>query len=527
MSGLSTLIETPRVSTRKTIDVPLNRVEGDLEIRVELDGDRVTDAWSSGTMFRGFENILVGRGALDGLVITPRICGICGTAHLTAAAKALDAISGAEPPPNAIRVRNLALMTEHIQSDMRHGFLMFTADFVNRAYKMSPLYEEAVRRFAPFKGETVIETIKWTKRVLEIVAILGGQWPHSSYMVPGGVVTTPGADGIQQCRYLLSSYRTWYERRVLGCSIERWLQVRSAAELDRWLEESPNHRNSDLGFYIRFARQIGLETMGRGHGNFICYGYLDLPPHSAVRGRTNSESHLVPAGFARGTEVTPFDQALVSEHVAHSWFEDYERGKHPFDGETRPYASGREGKKYSWAKAPRYDGLPAETGPLAEMIIAGNPLFTDLVGADGPNVFVRELARLVRPAELMPAMDQWLAEIPDDGKLYVRAPKINTGQGFGLTEASRGALGHWVKIEDRKIQHYQVITPTAWHASPRDSDGVRGVWEEALVGTLVRDATNPVELGHVVRSFDACLVCTVHALRRGRSLGRQTLRGTP
>ncbi|MFH1418397.1 MAG: nickel-dependent hydrogenase large subunit [Planctomycetota bacterium] len=523
MSVLSTAIEEPKVSVKKTIDVPLNRVEGDLEIRVELDGGHVSDAWSSGTMFRGFENILVGRGALDGLVITPRICGICGTAHLTAASKALDVISGAKPPPDAIRIRNLALMTEHIQSDARHGFLMFTADFANPAYKDSSLYEEAVRRFAPFKGETVIETIKHTKNVIEIVAILGGQWPHSSYMVPGGVVAGPGMAGVSQCGHLLANYRAWYERRVLGCSIERWLEVRSATDLDVWLEESASHRDSDLGFYIRFAREIGLETIGRGHGNFISYGYLDIPPGSAVRGRSDCPSYLIPAGFACGVEVNPFDQGKVAEHVAHSWFEDYEGGRHPFEGETRPYASGREGRKYSWAKAPRYDGLPAETGPLAEMIISGNPLFTDLVGADGPSVFVRELARLVRPAELMPAMARWLAELSSDGEFYIPAPEIVDGEGFGLTEAARGALGHWVKIVDSKIQHYQVITPTAWNASPRDSDGVRGSWEEALVGTPVKNPANPVELGHVVRSFDACLVCTVHALRGGQSLSRRTL----
>jgi len=174
------------MSEKIKMNVPLNRVEGDLEIRVEIDGGIVSDAWSSGTMFRGFENILVGRGLLDGLVITPRVCGICGTAHLTAAALALDMISGAKVPPGAVKVRNLALMTETLQSDIRHGLLMFAADFANPAYRECSLFREAVRRYEPFKGETVIEVIKETKKVIEIIAILGGQWPHSSYMVPDG-----------------------------------------------------------------------------------------------------------------------------------------------------------------------------------------------------------------------------------------------------------------------------------------------------------------------------------------------------
>jgi hydrogenase large subunit len=314
---------------------------------------------------------------------------------------------------------------------------------------------------------------------------------------------------------LLARYRDWYERRILGCTVERWLEVQTASDLWAWLEESDSHRQSDLGFYLRFARQIGLDRIGRGHGNFISYGSFDLPEDSEVRGRRDGGC-LVPAGFARGVEVAPFEQENVAEHVAHSWFVDYEGGKHPFDGETRPYATGREGKKYSWAKAPRYHGQPAETGPLAEMVVAGNPLFTDLVGRDGPNVFSRQLARLVRQTELIPAMEKWLAETTGDGDFYAAPGEIVEGEGCGLTQAARGALGHWVKIADGKIEHYQIITPTAWNASPRDSDGVRGPWEEALVGAEIKDPSNPVEVGHVVRSFDACLVCTVHAVNRGR-----------
>ncbi|MBW2109342.1 MAG: nickel-dependent hydrogenase large subunit [Deltaproteobacteria bacterium] len=500
------------MSEKVTLNVPLNRVEGDLELQVEIDAGIVTDAWSSGTMYRGFENILVGRGALDGLVITPRVCGICGTAHITAAARALDMISEAQVPPGAEKVRNLALMTENLQSDMRHGFLMFAVDFANPVYRDEKLFDEAVRRYEPLKGETVVEVIKETKKVIEIIATLGGQWPHSSYMVPGGITSVPSTGDLLQCRHFLRRYRKWYEDRILGCSLERWLDVKSGADLEGWLEENNSHRDSDLGFYIRFSRQIGLDTMGKGHGNFISYGAFPLPLGTQVQARSHGEQ-LVPAGFAQGTRVSPLDQAKISEHVAHSWFEDYDGGRHPFDGETRPYATGRESIKYSWAKAPRYQDRPAETGPLAEMIMAGNPLFVDLVETRGVSVFVRELARLVRPAETIPAMEIWLSELAGTQDYYQSPGLVSEGSGFGLTNATRGALGHWVVIRDGRIAKYQIITPTAWHASPRDSNGTRGAWEEALVGTPVRDLSNPVELGHVVRSFDACLVCTVHAIR--------------
>jgi hydrogenase large subunit len=120
---------------------------------------------------------------------------------------------------------------------------------------------------------------------------------------------------------------------------------------------------------------------------------------------------------------------------------------------------------------------------------------------------------------MLPAMDRWLSEISPEGSFYTRSPKIGEGTGYGLINAARGALGHWVEILDEKIHRYQIITPTAWNGSPRDSSHLRGPWEEALIGTPVRDPENPVELGYVIRSFDPCLVCTVHSLS-GPRVGR-------
>ncbi len=515
------------LTAKKTIEVPLSRVEGDLEIRAELDGDHVSNAFSAGVLYRGFEKMMVGRGALDGLVITPRICGICGTAHLTAAVKALEEIAGVKPPPNAVRVRNLALATEHVQSDVRHAFLMFTPDFANPAYRDFPWHEEVVRRYQPFKGDTVKEVINESKRILEIVALLGGQWPHSSFMVPGGVAAKPSREDQSQCRFVFNRFRAWYERAILGCSLDRWADVRTCGDLEAWLDEDASHRQSELGFYIRVARDIGLDGIGRGPGNFISYGQLDLPDDTRVRGMGDSTTHLISPGFVRGTDVQPFSHRHVAEHVAHSRFADYDGGKHPFSGETTPQRRDDDGRKYSWVKAPRYDGIPAETGPLAELLAGQDPLFRDIIDTEGPSAFARELARLVRPTALLPAMGTWLTEMDVEGTFYQPVPEIPDGEGFGATQAARGALGHWVKVAKGKIEHYQIVTPTAWNGSPRDSDGIRGPWEEALVGTPVKDPDNPVEMGHVIRSFDACLVCAVHAVRGTTTVCRKTLGATP
>ncbi len=505
------------MAERISINIPLNRVEGDLEIRAEIEDHVVSDAWSSGVMFRGFENILVGRGALDGLAITPRVCGLCSTAHLYAAARALDMVSSAQIPPGALIIRNLALMVEHLQSDIRQTFLMFAGDLVNPAHRERPLFAEALRRWEPFKGEVALEVIQESKKILEIIGGFGGKWPHSSYMVPGGITSVPTRIEIQQCRHHFARYREWYERRILGCEIARWLEFRGAKDLEGWLEEKPSHQDSEVGFFIRFARQAGLDKIGAGANRFLSYGSLPLPSDSSLRERSR-DTNLVPAGFANKTAVAPFDQTKIAEHVAHSWFSLYEGGKHPFEGETRPYATGNEGKAYSWAKAPRYEGLSAETGPLAEMIVSKNPLFVDLVKEGGPSAFIRQLARLVRATELIPAMEAWCDEISVEEPFYKPPGPIGAGEGHGLIQASRGALGHWVQIKDERIERYQIVTPSCWNFSPRDSQGNRGPVEEALMGTRIEDLENPVELEHVIRSFDPCLVCTVHAIQKGVTL---------
>ena len=248
-------------------------------------------------------------------------------------------------------------------------------------------------------------------------------------------------------------------------------------------------------------------------------GKIDLTPQLQKAIFTCHLCGACDIGCKRNLDLEPFDQAKIIEDVSHSWFDDYTGGRHPFNGVTSPYATGHESGKYSWAKAPRYDSLPAETGPLAEMIVASHPLFVDLIKQDGPSVFARQLARLVRPAVLIPVVEQWLRETAGCKEEFYRDHgQKEYGEGFGLVEAPRGGLGHWIKIKNAKIERYQIITPSAWNASPRDSSGVRGPWEEALVGTQVKELANPVEIDHVIRSFDPCLVCTVHAIDTSGSI---------
>jgi hydrogenase large subunit len=502
----------PRILT-----LAMNRVEGDVELRVQVEGNTITDAWCVGTMYRGFEQILRGREPSDALVITPRICGICSTSQLYAAALALETAFGCEVAPNGTRIRNLCLMAEEVQSDARQTFLMFCVDFCNAAYRDQPDHPAVVEAFAPFRGRIYREVVHNTKRILEVVVNFGASWPHSTYMMPGGVTSSIGRQKIVECMAAIDSYAAWYERSILGCTSERWLAVRTEDDFERWLEESDAHRHGALGLFARFGRAIGLERTGRGVANLLGYGVGYDPDR--WQPRTHERHCLRPAGFYVGEtgKVEPFDHHNVLEHVRHSWFVDYGGGRHPWQGETLPdYRP--EGPGYSYVKAPRYGDRVVQVGPLADLVVGGDPLMTDLFQRRGASTWLRQFARLHRPVITLAAMrahvEELLARIAEP--VLVKNVLGADGDGYGLINAARGALGHWVRIRDGRIAEYQIITPTSWNGSPRDSDGRRGHWEESLVGVEIRDLENPIEVGHIIRSHDACLVCTVHFFETGR-----------
>lgn len=500
----------------KKIEIyPVNRVEGDLELRLEINDNVVTEAYSVGTMFRGFENIMIGRPPLDGLVITPRICGICSTSHLYASALALDMLYQADVPLHAQWVRNITLMVESLQNDIRHAVLLLMPNFVNEYYQTTPFYAETVARFEPLKGSSTRQAIEQTREVLEIIAILGGQWPHSSFMVPGGVTSMPSINELNRCDYLLQIFKGWYERQVLGCRLEEWQSIETESELTAWIDQSRAHADGDLGFFMRVAEAAGLKNIGRAHDNFICYGIPDIdiqenqPPG-------NADLFNSRGGFYTGNRLKSLVQENISEDLSHSWFRDQTHGLHPYAGKTVPYATGSEDRRYSWAKAPRYMGMPAEAGPLAEMIVSGDPLFLDLIERSGSNALVRQLARWARPAKVIPLIESCIHRaVAEPGTYYRQYDSPAQRRGHGMVEAPRGALGHWIEVVDDKISSYQIITPTTWNGSPRDENGIRGPWEEAIVGTEIKNDDDPLEIQHIVHSFDPCLVCTVHTIEIG------------
>jgi uptake hydrogenase large subunit len=507
---------------------PLGRVEGDLDLRVTVEDGVVTKAWTEAGMFRGFEMILKGKDPQAGLIVTPRICGICGGSHLYKSAYALDTAWRTELPRNALLVRNIAQGCETLQSVPRWFYALFAIDLTNRRYAKAKGYDEAVRRFAPLVGESYERGVTLSGKPVEVYAIYGGQWPHSSFMIPGGVMCGPTLTDVTRSIAILEEWKhNWLESQFLGCSLDRWLENKTWDDVMAWVNENDAQFNSDMGFFIRFGLEVGLDTFGAGHGNFLAMGtYLHHEKYNRPTIDGRNAALISRSGIYAKGQHYEFDQANVREDHSHAFYEGSAL-LHPFEGRTEPIdpALGKKQGKYTWAKAPRYEipglgALPLEVGPLARQVVAGkpgeewqdtDPLFTNIINTKGPSVLVRALARLHEEAKLYKNVRSWLDQIDLHDRFYTKPVEHESGRGFGATEAARGALADWIVLEKGKIANYQVITPTAWNIGPRDSQDVNGPMEQAYVGATIQDPTDPVELGHVARSFDSCLVCTVHA----------------
>ncbi|MBL4697215.1 MAG: nickel-dependent hydrogenase large subunit [Phycisphaerales bacterium] len=506
----------------------LGRVEGELDIKCKIEDGVVTEAWTEGTMFRGFEIILKGKDPQAGLIVTPRICGICGGSHLTKAVYALDVAWKTEVPPNAHLIRSIAQACETLQSIPRWFYALFGIDLVHKKYANSPLYDEAVRRWAPFVGESYDPGVTLSNKPVEIYAIFGGQWPHSSFMIPGGVMCAPTLVDVTRSRAILEFWKNeWLEKYWLGCTIERYMEIKTWEDMLEWIEEDENHRNSDLGFFIRYCMDIGLDKYGVGPQTFLACGtYIDKDHYKNPDIESRNDALICKSGVYDGENFHDYDQANVYEDHTYSFF----RGSgmlHPFDGVTDPLDPQEAAKdgKYTWAKAPRYhlNGkyMPMETGPYARQIMAGrpgghdhqdnDPFVYDMHTKLGASIMTRVLGRMHEGPKLLNRVKGWLDDIDLHEKFYIKPTEHKEGRGYGGTEASRGALQDWITIEDGKIKNYQVITPTGWTIGPRDGSGLMGPMEQAICGTPISDPDDPVEIGHVVRSYDSCLVCTVHA----------------
>ena len=475
------------MATTITID-PVTRIEGHLEVEVTVDtvkgAQQVVDAKSAGTMFRGFEIILQGRDPRDAGQYTQRICGVCPVSHAMASCLNLDQAFGVTPPANGRRLRNLVLGANFIQSHVLHFYHLSALDYIDTtglldASPWTPRYvtpDMATGTTASDLVSHYLTALEMRRKAHQMGAIFGGKLPCTGSFVVGGMTEVVTARKVADFRSLLTEIRSFIDNIYIPDA---------------------------LALASLFPAYYSL---GVGNGNLLAFGVFDLD--------SSGTNKFLPGGRYAGGMSGTVDPVEITEYVNHSWYTAASGNKHPSVGVTEPDADAVNG--YSWMKAPRYDDAVYELGPLARMFVAGE--YTN-----GVSAMDRIVARAYETKKIADEMDDWLDELVPGDPVYQSSSIPETASGVGLTEAPRGALGHWMDIEDSVISRYQVVTPTNWNASPKDHLNQPGPIEAALIGLPVADTAQPVEVLRVVHTFDPCLACGVHLVRPGQKEGQRVL----
>jgi len=456
---------------------PVTRIEGHLKAEIEVDTvgglQQITQVKTVGTLFRGFEKILEGRDPRDAPIITSRICGVCPTSHSEVAVLALDQAGGVEIPTSGRILRNLVHGACYLESHILHFYLLSLPDYIKGpgmppwtpGFEMDRRVDQATAGL--FIGH-YLEAINMRRKCHEMGALFGGKLPHSPAYIAGGFTAVPSAANLEKFGNNLDAILDFINTRYIP-DVERLASLYS-------------------DYFM----------IGRGYGNLLCYGAFELNNPGSAK--------LFPAGriVNGGGTVQPMDPAAITEDATHSWYTNASNNMHPSAEDTVPQYPKDGG--YSWLKAPRYAGLPCECGPLARMWVKGE--YTN-----GVSVMDRIRARAYEARLLATEMKNWLSGVVADSQVYTPWTNPGTATASGLSEAPRGALGHWIGIDAGKIAHYQVITPTCWTISPRDGAGQPGPLEQALLGTPIANVNHPVEALRVIHSVDPCLDCATHVVR--------------
>ena len=486
-------------TTKISID-PMTRIEGHLKIEATVDGGKVVDAKCEGTLYRGFEQILVGRNPVDAIQISQRFCGVCPTPHGIASSQALEDAFGIMPPRNGRIIRNIMQGANYIQSHVLHFYHLASLDFFEGPDipPFLPRYEADYRVPPSVKDaliEHYIQGYQARLKAHELCAIWAGKMPHMASLAPGGVTIVPRLDTITTSIWRLKELTDFIDNVYLP-------DVLTVAQIYR-----------DY-FHV-----------GSGCGNFLSFGLFDLDAEPDVRKR----KRLFPMGRVTADGPGPVDPARITEDVTTSWYGSPSH-LHPSEGETVPQPE--KPGAYTWLKAPRYEGAVYEVGPLARMSLAygtkSNPKAVrlldecmtslDIEPKDLCSVMGRHLTRAVECKLVADELSKMVMEVKLDDPVCTDHKIPEEGRGMGLWCAARGALGHWIEIRNGVIARYQAVVPTTWNASPRDDEGRPGPIEQAMIGTRVEDPDNPFPLARIVRSFDPCLACAVHVLEPGRSI---------
>jgi hydrogenase large subunit len=557
--------------TERIVVDPITRIEGHLRIEAQMDGNRIAQAYSAGTMVRGIEIILQGRDPRDAWAFAQRICGVCTLVHGLASIRAVENALDYSIPPNAQLIRNLMNGAQYIHDHVMHFYHLHALDWVDvvsalnadpkatsdlaqsiSSYpKSSPGYFSDMKKklkdfveagqlgiFAqgywghpayklPPEANLMavahyLEALAWQRDVAKLHAIFGGKNPHPNFLV-GGVA----------CPIDLNSDS--------AINAERLAQVQEV--INKMQVFVDQVYVPDLLAIAGFYKDWG--SRGEGLGNFLTFG--DFPE----KGMDDPASFLIPSGAILNRDLTTIHDVdmnaadEIQEYVSHSWY-DYQGGKqaglHPYDGETSlnysgpmpPYDHLDVDQSYSWLKSPRWKGHAMEVGPLSRVLMlyaSGHEPTKELVNMtlttlDVPvdalfSTLGRTAARGLETKIVADNMQTWYNNLVANIKagdtrtfneaLWEPSSWPKQARGVGFMEAPRGGLAHWIVIEDEIIKNYQAVVPSTWNAGPRDANGQPGAYEAALQDNhTLFDVTQPVEILRTIHSFDPCIACAVH-----------------
>ena len=558
------------MSANRIVIDPITRIEGHLRIEAEIQDGKVKDVYSSGTMVRLIEEILKGRDPRDAWAYVGRVCGVCTSIHSLTSVRTVEDALGIVVPPNAELVRNLMFATLHMHDHVVHFYHLHALDWVDVVSalqadpkktselaqslsnwpKSSPGYfsdlQKRLQRFVesgqlgifangywghpayklPAEVNLIgvahyLEALEWQKEIVKIQAIFGGKNPHPNYLV-GGMACAIGLDSASA----INAERLAYVQQLLN-------------EAKTFIEQV---YIPDLLAVASFYKDWG--AIGGGLGNFMAYG--DLP----TNGFGDPSSFKFPSGVILNKDISKVHEVdlrkddEVQEFINRSWY-SYEGGKdkglHPWKGETvlnytgpkPPYEHLNVEEEYSFLKTPRWKGHAVEVGPLARVLIGyarGREDYKEVVDSTLSKLEVpvtalfstlgrtaaRGLETLLMTGWAQEFYDGLITNLKNGDDRMANTEKFDPktwpaqAQGVGYSEAPRGALAHWIVIEEQKIKNYQLVVPTTWNASPRDTEGNMSAYEAALMDTPVADPEKPVEILRTIHSFDPCMACAVH-----------------
>ncbi|MBD7910830.1 nickel-dependent hydrogenase large subunit [Clostridium cibarium] len=454
--------------TDKIVINPITRISGFLQIEVTIEKNIVIDAKSSGFLFRGFEEMLRGRSPFDAIYFTERICGICSTAHGIVSATALENALNVKPDKNGSMLRQIIHGCEFLQNHIRHFYQFTMPDYVQ--IEVNPADEGRERKYKlpsdtnKRLSEHYKEAFKYSRDAHKMLALLGGKAPHNHGIFVGGATSNIDATKIIELKSILYSIKDFINNIMLEdiSAISKY-----------YLEDFEN---------------------GKGYGNFLSYG--------AFHEYLNEPMIYVKSGVFINNVKKSFDRNKINEDITHSYYSNIKKN---LDEDNNFEADTSKKDAYSWVKAARYDGIPMEVGPLARMWISGEYI-------NGISTLDRTIARILEAKKICNIVEDLINKLEVTVNSQEKWEVSEVANGVGLRDTSRGALAHWITIENKKIKNYTIITPSGWNLSPTDSKGNKGVIERALIGTYVEDVKNPVEVGRVVRSFDPCVSCATHII---------------